>query len=242
MEAEEVLTVTGLASFCLCSPARQDPLHADKGDLWRAWHFHLAQASSHWLTHSFQLTPALYVASGPVGMGSWGFLLQLDGSAFSGNEDAHAGLRSLLRTGTDELQGCTHKTLGKITHTEASMVGMPCRQRSMQKFTLFLFFSLPRKNVSSWEDIGKTWRMLCCRGWTDHLGTVLVGPCLMWTDQPVDFHFFLSFFFFFHLPHSWPLIGCTPPRHIRLVYTCVIQSWAVNHPITGWAGLVTKQS
>ena len=41
----EVLTVTGWVLFCLGSPVRRGLQHTNKGDLWRAWHFHLALAS-----------------------------------------------------------------------------------------------------------------------------------------------------------------------------------------------------
>lgn len=60
------------------------------------------------------------------------------GWACSGYEDAHAGLRSLLGTGTDELQGCTPKTGKNHTH-RGIHGGPPCRQRSIQKFTFFPF-------------------------------------------------------------------------------------------------------
>lgn len=100
------------------------------------------------------------------------------------------------------------------------------------------FFSLCwEKTFSSWEDIGKMCKMLCCRGWTDHLGTVLVGPCLMWTDQLVDFHFFLSFSFFY-LPHSCRLIGCTPASTHQIgLYMChsIVSCQSPNYWV-GWAG------
>lgn len=69
------------------------------------------------------------------------------GWAFTRYEDAHAGLRSLLGTGTDGLQGCTHKTLRKITHTEASMAARLVGKEAC-KNSLCSFFSLCwEKNV-----------------------------------------------------------------------------------------------
>lgn len=71
----ELLTVAGWVLFCLGSPARRGLLQTNKRDPWRAWHFHLALASLHWVAHSFQLTPALYVVSGAgAGAGEGGVL------------------------------------------------------------------------------------------------------------------------------------------------------------------------
>lgn len=153
----ELLTVTGWVSFCLGSPVRPGPLQTDKRDPWRAWHFHLARASSRWAAHSFQLTPALCVVSGAwdwEGGREGGSLLEAGWicSAFYGYEVAHAGLRSQWGKGTDGSVGCTQ--------TEQWRVRLMSGHTNAQAETNaeFPFFFAAEKLDSSWEGIRMTCR------------------------------------------------------------------------------------